>query len=81
MSCPIIPASDVPAPRRRSPITWPLNDLALGEAFLIPTVDGRDADGRHEETIRALICKFNKKLNRRFGCRRMEKGLMVIRIA
>ena len=68
--------------RKRQKIDWPADKLAIGESFLIPLVNGVDPQGRHEDTVRALVVKFGKKLCRRFSCRKTEDGgLAVIRIS
>jgi hypothetical protein len=66
--------------RRRNRIDWPMADLEIGQSFLLPMTNGRDSQGHHEDSIRALVSKFNKKLHRRFGCRKVEAGVLVVRI-
>lgn len=69
------------ANRRHRRIDWPVDQLEVGQCFLIPMSAGLDEHGRHEDTIRALVAKFNKRLSRRFSCRKCQAGLMVVRTA
>lgn len=65
----------------RQRLTWPIDQLEIGQSFLIGMTHGRDDMGHHEDSVRALVIKFNKRLNRRFSCRKVDGGLLVIRTA
>jgi hypothetical protein len=71
----------IPKRRRQNAITWPIADLDIGQSFIIPMANGRDETGRREDNIRVQVIKKGQILNRRFSCRKVEDGLMVIRLA
>jgi hypothetical protein len=57
-----------------------LADLQPGEAFLIPLTEGRDPQGRREDNLRVMVSKAKARLARNFTCRKVQEGLMVIRV-
>jgi len=67
--------------RRYPPIDWPTKQMAMGEAFMIPLVDGADADGQPESYLRVLADKHGKRYGMKFSCRKSIDGLAVIRTA
>ncbi len=81
---PILSVSETEAAagqRQRSPLNWPIADLDVGQSFVIPTANGRDHTGRREDAIRVSVVKKGQVLNRRFSCRKVENGLMIVRLA
>jgi hypothetical protein len=79
----VISASAVSRKRNRYPsLSWPVAALAVGEAFIIPLLDGTDPDGRPEAYLRVLADKAGKRLGRKFSCNKVDgEGLAVSRIA
>jgi hypothetical protein len=60
---------------------WPLAQLAINEAFVIPMAEGVDIDGRSEAYIRTLIHKASQRIGRKLSCRKTEDGdLAIIRL-
>ena len=78
----VIPAASVTKPRNRYPrLQWPTDRLAVGEAFIVPLVNGVDPDGRPESYLRVLADKQGNRLGRKFSCSKTDAGLVVARIA
>lgn len=62
-------------------LDWPIDQLLVGQAFIVPLADGRDPDGRPEAYLRVLADKAGKRLGRKFSCRKLDGGLAVTRTA
>lgn len=78
---PVIPADAVLHATRRFPkLNWPVQSLAVGEAFIVPLTRGADPDGRSEAYLRVLANKAGTRLGRKFSCRKVDNGLAIARI-
>lgn len=78
----IIPSEAVAARSKRFPkLDWPADRLNVGEAFIVPMIDGSDLDGRSEAYLRVLADKIGKRLGRKFSCNKLDDGLAISRIA
>lgn len=78
----IIPSEAVAARSNRYPkLDWPADRLDVGQAFIVPMVDGFDLDGRSEAYLRVLADKIGKRLGRKFSCNKLDDGLAISRIA
>jgi hypothetical protein len=79
----VISASAVSRTRNRYPkLAWPVDALAIGEAFIVPLRDGCDPDGRPEAYVRVLADKAARRLGRKFACNKVDgEGLAISRIA
>ena len=78
----VISASAVNRTRNRYPkLSWPVNALAVGEAFIVPLLDGTDPDGRPEAYLRVLADKAGQRLGRKFACNKINDGLAISRVA
>ena len=55
--------------------------MEVGDAFVIPMVNGFDPDGRPEANLRVYANKHGQRLGRKFSCRKVEGGLAIIRTA
>jgi hypothetical protein len=79
---PVMPASAVPGLSGRYPkLTWPIDRIAVGEAFIVPLDDGVAPDGRSEAYLRVLVNKAGNRLRRKFSCRKIDNGLAISRVA
>ena len=79
---PIYKASELVEGVTRFPkLNWPTDLIAVGEAFLVPLIDGVDPDGRSEAYLRVLADKHGKRLGRKFSCNKISAGLAISRIA
>jgi len=82
MTYPIISASELVRPRRSYPrLSWPIDQLQVGDAFVVPMVDGHDRDGRSEAYIRVLVGKAANRLFRRFAVNKHDGSLAISRTA
>lgn len=78
----VIPSSAVDRMTKRYPkLSWPIDRLAIGEAFIVPLRDGADPDGRPEAYLRVLADKLGKRYRRKFSCRKVPDGLAISRVA
>ncbi len=78
----IVSEQDLGSHRRRYPkLDWPIDKLAVGQAFVVPLEDGRDADGRSDAYLRVLADKAGKQLGRKFSCNKVAGGLAITRTA
>lgn len=79
---PIISAAAAKTRRKRFPkLDWPIDQLEVGQAFVVPLVRGRDPDGRSVEHLRVVANRSGDRLNRRFTCSKTDAGLVVARVA
>ena len=62
-------------------LNWPTDQMEVGDAFVIPMVNGFDPDGRPEANLRVYANKHGQRLGRKFSCRKVEGGLAIIRTA
>lgn len=62
-------------------LKWPITDLAIGQAFIVPMQDGFDLDGRSDAYVRVLVWKAGQRLRRKFSCNKTAEGLAITRIA
>lgn len=67
--------------RRYPKLDWPIDGIAVGQAFIVPLRDGSDHDGRPEAYLRVLADKAGKRLGRKFSCRKIDGALAISRIA
>ena len=78
----VIPSTVVDRMTNRYPrLDWPIDRIAVGEAFIVPLLDGADPDGRPEAHLRVLANKAGNRLRRKFSCRKTGDGLAISRIA
>ena len=62
--------------------SWPIADLAVSEAFVIPMQNDRDLGGRPSQQIRVMASTAGKRLGRTFSVTKLKSGdLAVTRIA
>jgi len=82
MAYQVIPASVVAKQRNSYPaLDWPTDQLAVGDAFIVPLHNGADADGRSEAYLRVIADKIGRRSGRKFRCNKVDDGLAVSRIA
>lgn len=78
----VIPSSAVARPRNRYPkINWPVERLAIGEAFIVPLTNGVDPDGRPESYLRVIADKVARRLGKKLACNKVDDGLAISRVA
>lgn len=78
----IVSTSDLDKKQNSYPtINWPIDRLSVGQAFIVPVANGRDADGRPEKHLRALALKAGQRLGRKFSCNKVQEGMAISRIA
>ena len=79
---PVIPAASVDRMTIRYPkLKWPIETIQVGEAFIVPLIDGADPDGRSEAHLRVMANKAGTRLRQKFSCRKTGDGLAITRIA
>jgi hypothetical protein len=78
----VIPSNMINRKINRYPkLQWPIDRIAVGEAFIVPITDGADPDGRPELYLRVLADKAGKRYGRKFSCRKTDDGMAISRIA
>ncbi|MEN9860155.1 MAG: hypothetical protein RLZZ515_637 [Cyanobacteriota bacterium] len=80
MTYQVISAFAAVTPRRRK-LDWPIDQLDVGQAFIVPMVDGTDPEGRPESYMRVIVSKQGARLKRTFACNKVQDGLAISRIA
>ena len=78
----IVPAMHVLRQNNRYPkLDWPVDQLQVGEAFIVPTENGKDPDGRPEAYIRVCADKCAVRLGIKLSCRKVDDGMAISRVA
>ncbi len=77
----IIRADSIPTRSRRKVIDWPLEQLGVGDAFVVPMSNGRDKDGRCLSSIRVTANRFGQRLGCAFSVNVIDGGVKVSRTA
>ena len=62
-------------------LKWPIETIQVGEAFIVPLIDGADPDGRSEAHLRLMAHKAGALLRQKFSCHKTGDGLAISRIA
>jgi hypothetical protein len=83
MSFPVVSSSAISKPRKRYPApSWPIAELAISDAFVIPMKNRHDQDGRSEQYVRLVAWKIAERLGYQVSVNKLDNGdLAVTRVA
>lgn len=71
----IVSADAIKVPRGSyPPHGWPLEQLQVGQAFVIPMDGDADLDGRPAQYVRFLVSAAGKRLNRSLSVNKLPSG-------